>query len=360
VLPSITPRYENVNKHINKGGGYPLARCNKNFVVQRRIDEMMKISSKRSKLTILLLSLMLLFSVVFPVNAATWNLTGDTNVHDPAYIVENGTGTRWVFSTGEGIQVLYSTDGVNYKRSGKIFNSRPSWWSNYVPNHTGLDVWAPDIYYYNGTYYLYYSISTFGSKISAIGLVTTTSISGGVWTDKGMVTYSNNSTNYNAIDANITQAANGALWMVFGSWSNGIYITSISSSTMKPTGNSYRIATKSGGIEGSSLVYNSNTGYYYLFVSIGVCCSGTSSTYKVAVGRSTSPLGPFYDKNGIDMKNGGASVIDSGNGAWVGPGGQDVYGTNVIARHAYSVAENGAPKLLISDLYWDSNGWPYY
>ncbi|MBP2119515.1 hypothetical protein J2Z45_003110 [Cohnella lubricantis] len=25
-----------------------------------------------------------------------------------------------------------------------------------------------------------------------------------------------------------------------------------------------------------------------------------------------------------------------------------------------SVAENGAPKLLISDLYWDSSGWPYY
>lgn len=35
--------------------------------------------------------------------------------------------------------------------------------------------------------------------------------------------------------------------MTFGSWSNGIYITSINKTTMKPTGNSYRIATKSGG-----------------------------------------------------------------------------------------------------------------
>ncbi|WP_337100311.1 hypothetical protein [Paenibacillus sp. YIM B09110] len=45
-------------------------------------------------------------------------------------------------------------------------------------------------------------------------------------------------------------------------------------------------------------------------------------------------LGPYYDKNGVDMKNGGASVIDidSGNSAWVGPGGQDVHGSNNIAR----------------------------
>jgi len=321
---------------------------------------MQHVRSGKTIITSALLSLMLFVSLMLPASAATWNLTGDTNVHDPSYIVENGTGTRWVFSTGEGLQVLYSTDGKNYKRSLPIFTQRPSWWSQYVPNHTGLDVWAPDIFYYNGTYYLYYSISTFGSKVSAIGLVTTNSISGGVWTDRGMVIYSNNSTNYNAIDANIMQGHNGKLYMAFGSWSNGIYVTEISTSTMKPTGNSYRVATKSGGIEGPSLVYNSNTGYYYLFVSIGTCCAGLNSTYKIAVGRSTSPFGPFVDKNGVDMKNGGGSVIDSGNVAWVGPGGQDVYGTNVIARHAYSVAENGAPKLLISDLYWDSSGWPYY
>jgi arabinan endo-1,5-alpha-L-arabinosidase len=312
----------------------------------------------RKRVFVLLLSVFLIFSTVFPASAATWTLTGDTNVHDPAYIKEGNT--HWVFSTGSGLQVLYSTNGTNYVRSLPIFTSEPSWWDTYVPDHKELDVWAPDIFYYNGKYYLYYSISTFGSRVSAIGLVTTSSISGGVWTDQGMVISSTDASNYNAIDPNITADANGNLWMVFGSWSNGIYITSISKSTMKPTGNSYRIATKSGGIEGANLVYNSSTGYYYLFVSIGVCCQGTSSTYKVAVGRSTSVLGPYYAKDGTAMKDGGATVIDSGNASWVGPGGQDVNGTGVIARHSYSVAENGAPKLLISDLYWDSSGWPYY
>ncbi|OME50525.1 glycoside hydrolase family 43 protein [Paenibacillus odorifer] len=311
---------------------------------------------------LLLLSFLMLFTTVFSggsqAYAATWNLTGDTNVHDPSYIKEGNT--HWVFSTGSGLQVMFSNDGTNYIRSLPIYTSKPSWWSSYVPNQEGLDVWAPEIFYYNGTYYLYYSISTFGSRVSAIGLVTTKSISGGKWTDQGVVISSNDASNYNAIDPNITADANGNLWMTFGSWSNGIYITSINKTTMKPTGNSYRIATKSGGIEGSSMVYNPNTGYYYLFVSIGQCCSGVNSTYKIAVGRSTSVLGPFYAKDGTDMKNGGATVIDSGNSFWAGPGGQDIYGTNVIVRHAYSVAENGAPKLLISDLEWDSAGWPYY
>lgn len=319
------------------------------------------VKGRKKFIVSLVMSVILLFTATITVNASTWGLSGDLEVHDPAYIVENGTGTNWVFSTGQGIQVLWAASGsTKYTRGIQIFATEPSWWSTYVPNHTTLDVWAPDIYYYNGKYYLYYSISSFGSQTSAIGLVTCTSITTGDWVDQGMVLYSNSSSTYNAIDPNLFADKNGNLYMSFGSWFAGIYITAIDKSTMKPTGNSYRVASKDGGIEGSSVIYNSSTGYYYLFVSIGVCCQGTSSTYKVAVGRSTSVFGPYYAKDGTAMKDGGATVIDSGNSAWVGPGGQDVPSTSVIARHAYSVAESGAPRLLISDLYWDSSGWPYY
>lgn len=81
---------------------------------------------KKKIIASLLLSAMLLLQTIVPVSASTWNLTGDTNVHDPAYIVENGTGTHWVFSTGSGIQVLYSTDGKNYQRSLPIFKEKPA------------------------------------------------------------------------------------------------------------------------------------------------------------------------------------------------------------------------------------------
>lgn len=314
------------------------------------------IKGNKKNVTLLLLSAMMLLMAAFPVNASTRTLSGDTGVHDPAYIVENGT--TWVFSTGQGIQVLWSSNGTAFNRGTQIFATEPSWWSQYVPNHTKLDVWAPDIYYYNGKYYLYYSISSFGTNTSAIGLVTCTSIAKGDWVDQGMVLRSTSSSTYNAIDPNLFADKNGNLFMSFGSWFAGIYITAIDKSTMKPTGNSYRVATKSGGIEGSSVIYKD--GYYYLFVSIGTCCQGTSSTYKVAVGRSTSVFGPYYAKDGTSMLDGGATVIDSGNSSWVGPGGQDVPSTNLIVRHAYSAADNGNPKLLISDLYWDSSGWPYY
>ncbi|TYP79070.1 family 43 glycosylhydrolase [Paenibacillus methanolicus] len=315
---------------------------------------------KRSKknVTLVLLSALLLLMAAFPVNASTRALSGDIGVHDPAYIVENGT--TWVFSTGQGIQVLYSSNGTSFTRGIQVFATEPAWWSQYVPNHTKLDVWAPDIYYYNGKYHLYYSISSFGSNTSAISLITCTSIAKGDWVDQGVVVSSNSSSTYNAIDPNVFADKNGNLFMAFGSWFAGIYITAIDKNTMKPTGNSYRVATKSGGIEGASVIYNGSTGYYYLFVSIGNCCQGTNSTYKVAVGRSTSVFGPYYAKDGTSMLNGGATVIDSGNAAWIGPGGQDVPSTNLIVRHAYSAADNGNPKLLISDLYWDSSGWPYY
>jgi arabinan endo-1,5-alpha-L-arabinosidase len=58
--------------------------------------------------------------------------------------------------------------------------------------------------------------------------------------------------------------------------------------------------------------------------------------------------------------DGGGTVLDAGNDRWKGPGGQSVYNNSVIARHTYDATDNGNPKLLISDLKWDSAGWPTY
>jgi beta-xylosidase len=38
---------------------------------------------------------------------------------------------------------------------------------------------------------------------------------------------------------------------------------------------------------------------YYFFA----CCSGINSTYEIHVGRSTNPLGPYLNKDGVDMMN---------------------------------------------------------
>lgn len=291
--------------------------------------------------------------------AEHWPLTGDLGVHDPAITQEGNT--WWTFSTGPGIQVLYSADGRGWYRGVQIFSSRPSWWSSYVPAHSGLDVWAPDIQTYNGRAWLYYSISTFGSNTSAIGLTSASSIAKGDWRDDGRVISSRSgSQDYNAIDPNLTFDASGNPYLVFGSWFSGIKITKISPSTMKPTGSLTTLAKRSGGIEAPVIFYRS--GYYYLFVSFDKCCSGTSSTYKIAYGRSTNILGPYVDKTGKRMTDGGGTVLDAGNTRWKGPGGQDIFRNStysVIARHAYDATDNGKSKLLISDLKFVS-GWPSY
>lgn len=294
------------------------------------------------------------------VFGAAWPLTGATGSHDPSIIKEGST--WWIFETGAGLPVKYSSNGTAWTQGVKLFASKPSWWSTYVPNQSGTDVWAPDIQRYGSRTYCFYSISTFGSNTSAIGLSSCSSIAAGDWRDDGMVISSKSGTNaYNAIDPNLAIDSSGKPWLVFGSWFDGIHIVRLNSSTMKPSGTIYSIAKRSGGIEGANVVYAN--GYYYLFASIDKCCNGVSSTYKIAYGRATSITGPYYNKAGQVLTSASPTVLDSGNTRWKGPGGQDVYQNGsawVIARHAYDANNNGAPTLLISDLYWDSSKWPTY
>lgn len=303
----------------------------------------------------LALSMAFMFSMMSDASAGFWETTGDNVVHDPTIIK---VGDSWhVFSTGEGIQHLTSTDGLTWTRLTKVFSTPFSWWSQYVPNQSYNDVWAPDIEYYNGKYYLFYSISSFGSRDSAIGLASSTNING-PWTDHGMVTRTTSSDNYNAIDPQLFIDPSGKPWLTYGSFWSGIKLTRLNEDTLKPTGTLYSIATRPAGVEAPTLTYRN--GYYYLFASIDSCCNGVNSTYKMVVGRSQNITGPYLDKNGVSMLNGGGTIIDAGNTRWKGPGHQDVYENNIIIRHAYDATANGTPKLLINDLYWDSAGWPTY
>ena len=295
-------------------------------------------------------------AAIFPATAAHWALTGDVGVHDPAIIKE---GDRWyTFSTGDGLQVLQSdTSGRNWTRVPKIFLSPPSWWKTVVPNQKTNDVWAPDVHVFNGKTWVYYAISSFGSNTSAIGLVSANRIGDGRWTDQGLVLRTTSANDYTAIDPNLVVDASGQPWLAFGSFWSGLKIVRLNPSTMKPTGSHTSLAKRSGGIEGPSITYRN--GYYYLFASIDKCCQGVNSTYKIIYGRSRTITGPYLDRSGRRLLDGGGTVLDAGNARWKGPGGQDV-GDGVIARHAYDATDGGNPKLLISDLLWTSDGWPTY
>lgn len=75
-----------------------------------------------------------------------------------------------------------------------------------------------DVTYYNGKYWLYYSVSSFGSNTSLIGLASATNLSSGGWKDEGLVTRTTTANNYNAIDPELTIDKDGNPWLAFGSF----------------------------------------------------------------------------------------------------------------------------------------------
>jgi arabinan endo-1,5-alpha-L-arabinosidase len=290
-------------------------------------------------------------------------LQGNINVHDPSSVVKEGA-TYHVFYTGNLIPHKTSPDGKTWTEAGSAI-STPGWFKTYVPNNNGTDVWAPDISFRNGKYWLYYAVSSFGSNTSAIGLATTTTLSPAQWTDQGMVIRSVGGNNYNCIDPNAFRDSDGSLWLVFGSFWSGIKLVQLDSLTGKPASSSPPItslAARAGGSTAIEAPFIFKRGiYYYLFVSWDVCCQGVNSTYNIRFGRSTAIKGPYSDQNGAAMASGGGTLLWSGDTRWKGPGGQSLFtdhDTVFLDCHSYDANANGQSKLIIRPLYWTSNGWP--
>ncbi|MFF8382139.1 arabinan endo-1,5-alpha-L-arabinosidase [Streptomyces kanasensis] len=287
-------------------------------------------------------------------------VTGDVVVHDPT-MFRAPDGRYLLHSTHGYLEFRTSTDRVAFSRNGSAFTSPPGWWSRYS---TANDPWAPDLSHHGGRYLMYYSVSSFRSNVSAIGLATSTTGLPGSWKDQGIVHSSTAASDYNAIDPDLFVDDDGKWWLAFGSHWSGIKMIRLDPGTGKQyAGDTTRhsIASRSAApraVEGPTVV--KRNGYYYLFASYDTCCSGTTSTYKIKVGRATKPTGPYYDRNGVAMTNDGGTVVMASQGSVIGPGGQDVMPDvdgDVLVYHYYDGRDNGAPKLGLNLLNW-SGGWP--
>lgn len=281
-------------------------------------------------------------------------------IHDPSLLKVGSS--YYLFSTHGTLHAHSSSDRANFSDSGFALNALPAWTSNY----TGAsgDLWAPDVSAHNGQYWLYYAASGFGSNVSAIGLAISPSGLPGTFADSGAAIYkSSDCTGSNAIDPNSVVDASGNAWMAFGSWSNGIYIVRVDNSTGIPTGAAcVQLAyhPSGTGIEGSFIYPHG--GYYYLFASTDNCCNGNASTYRIVVGRSTSITGPYTDRGGMALTEGGGTILLSAHGNINGPGGESVLKDtdgDILIYHYYDGNNNGYPALGINVLGWTSDGWPY-
>lgn len=296
---------------------------------------------------------------------ALMNLSGDIFAHDATIVKE---GKRYYrFQTGEGLPFFCSDNLQEWKLCGCVFPKNPLWSSRAIPGSTSF--WAPDIVYRNGEWRVYYSVSTFGSQKSAIGLVVNKTLDPDspdyAWTDLGSVIQSDDTSAFNAIDPQVASDEKKNDFLLFGSFWGGLQmipltlegfivkdapITNIANRHMEPDP-----------VEGGYIFRKDN--YYYLFASYDFCCKGTASTYRIVFGRSKNLLGPYCDQLGESfLENGGTNLRDGfSHERWAGPGHNSIFqdddGKIYLVYHAYDRENEGRATLQIEELEF-KNDWP--
>ncbi|KAL4920103.1 glycosyl hydrolase [Aspergillus aurantiobrunneus] len=322
----------------------------------------------------------------------------DMLIHDPSIILVGNT--FYSYSVGPGIMVQQapSLHGP-WTEMGSVLDGDST-----IEKGDREAPWAPNTIQIGSRFYCYYSVSNAGCRDSAIGVASSDAPGPGGWTDHGLMIQTgtgNGSDVYpldqsNAIDPNVFVDFDGSVYLVFGSFWSGIWqlklgkdLVSVESKGTKSLDAShlaaepekiwrrgdYNYATTvcgdpTGGhpIEGPFLSYHAP--YYYLWFSWGRCCEfakesmrNSGKEYRIRVGRSDNARGPFVDKQGNSLVEGGGETIYASNADVFAPGGQgvltDAYGDilyyhylNTTIGYDFSQARLGYNRLEYVD------GWP--
>lgn len=295
-------------------------------------------------------------------------LTGNIAIHDPTIaVLEDGlvsfaTGVEGARDGGQ-IRTKTSPDGVDWQEAGAIPGKMPQWVID-VFGYTPKNIWAPSVTQHDGIHYMYYSVSSFGKNTSVIGLMTNDDLHAADptagWEDQGLVLRSVETDNFNAIDP-FRIDTGGRAWLAYGSYWQGIRLIEIDPASGMPLEGAKAtfIASRDGdAIEAPAILEYG--GRFYLFVSFDACCRGIASTYRIMVGRADGIEGPYLDKEGKPMLEGGGTELVAGQGRFLGPGGQEVFmrdGEPWLVFHFYNQMQGGTPNLYLAPIRWE-DGWP--
>lgn len=275
---------------------------------------------------------------------------------DPT-IIKGKDGWFYLYATENirHVPILRSKNLTQWELIGTAFTkeSRP----DFEPK---AGIWAPDINYFNKKYVMYYSMSVWGGEWTCGVGVATADKPEGPFTDHGKLFRSNEINVQNSIDPFFIQDK-GKKYLFWGSFRGINYIE------LSKDGLSLKKGAKPTQVAGTvfegTYIYKRN-GYYYFFASVGSCCAGLNSTYRLVVGRSKNLLGPYVDRTGTPMMKNGFEVVIDRNERFLGNGHnaeivQDDAGRDWIFYHGIDVNEPNKRVLLLDEVLWDKDGWPY-
>lgn len=264
-------------------------------------------------------------------------------VHDPS-VVKDNDGTYYVF--GSHLSAAKTEDLVSWDRvadgvtdANPLFDTYASVAAEGIAWSDGfVGSWAADVIQLaDGNFYFYYSHCAempSGNCISRsyMGIAKSPNVEGpyenvqlflttGHRTEDGVDlegdAYTGNS-DPNAIDPDVFYGKDGKLWLVYGSYSGGIFIKELDSATGLPLDNNTYGTKLTGGfyssIEGPFMLYSPVSDYYYLFLSYGGF--DQKGGYNLRVSRSKNPEGPYLDASGqdiIDASGGYEAIAPFGN-----------------------------------------------
>jgi arabinan endo-1,5-alpha-L-arabinosidase len=282
----------------------------------------------------------------------------DASVHDPSIVEDNGT--YYIF--GSHLAAAKSTDLMNWSMiSSKVSNNNPlipevftEMKEAFVWAQTAT-FWAPDVIKLeDGRYYMYYCNCEGSKPLGCIGIAVADNIEGpyhnlGLILKSGMTDIPSEDGDVydatkdpNAVDPCVFYDAEERLWMMYGSYSGGIFILELDRKTGFPLEEGYGKKLLGGNhlrIEGSYVQYNPQTQYYYMFLSYGGLAA--DGGYNIRVCRSKQPDGPYYDTTGADMID-----CSGADGSFFDDKAAEKYGAKLMGNYKWlwQEGENGEKR----------------
>lgn len=301
-----------------------------------------------------------------PAEAAKLMARGsrDIRAHDPSTLAYSN-GEYWLFHTGRGVPTWRSRDLRTWTEGPPVFAESPPWVADAVPENRNTHFWAPDIIKGAERYLLYYSVSAFGQRTSAIALATNAVLDPADprfgWRDEGPIIRSGSADDFNAIDPALFRDGDGRFWMVFGSYWSGIKLLELDPATGKRISPDSPLHALAHDRSIEAAFIHRRGQHYFLFVNKDWCCRGVNSPYYITVGRADRITGPYLDRAGRPMLRGGGTVFLETESPVIGPGHASVQlidGREWFGYHFYDATQNGRATYALRPLTWDSEGWP--